>query len=57
MQFTLSKKVVDLSLKLLEEISILDFTSLSPDEKAFLLSQLKKTTGELGNFILKNDRK
>ena len=48
------KKVTDLNLKLLEEVAALDFSTLHEDAKDLLLSQLKITTGKLGNLIIKN---
>lgn len=49
------KKTVGLSIELLEEVNILDFTKMPEDVKDFVLSQIKKTIGKLGNLVIKHE--
>lgn len=50
------EKSLDLNTALLEEVYALDFPSLHEDSRAFLVSQLKKTIGNLVSLIVKYDK-
>ena len=55
--FQETKKVIDLSADLIDEVEVLKAKELSDDERAFYLSQLKRTIAILGKTLIYYDTK
>lgn len=49
------EEVLDLNVQFVEELNILDIKELSPEARAFLFSQLRRTIGILGHVVV-NDK-
>ncbi len=55
--FDQAQEIIDLNLNFLEKLLLLDMDEMNKDALDYLLAQIRKTVGILGNLVVKHDRK